>query len=103
MLPTTNRFSNTVAKHISTGVKYLALMVGTAIITLGIAGALGGASRDLAERVDRNAEVSVSGVAAIVCILNIEPEVRTDENINQCLEVNGFVDVVNIVEEDTGR
>jgi len=49
---------------------------------------------ELAERVDRNAEISRSGVAAIVCILQIDPLERTDSTVNECLHVSGFVGVV---------
>lgn len=82
-----------VATTVATAAKYVSLMIGTAIFTIAIATALGGAQRDLSERVDNNAEVTKSGVAAITCILEIEPEDRSERFINECLEANGYVDV----------
>lgn len=77
-------------------VRYIVLMLGTALFTIAIATALGGQQRDLASRVDTNADISRAGVAAIVCILAIEPKDRTDERIDDCLQLNGFDDVVTL-------
>jgi hypothetical protein len=84
------------ALSVQTVVRYLALMLGTALFTVAIATALSGTQRDLIERVDLNADISRDGVAAIVCILAIEPEQRSTDRIDACLKANGFVDVVKL-------
>lgn len=71
----------------------------TAVVTILAASGISTLSGqgDLANRVDRNAAITSSGVAAIVCILNFDgdPADRTDAFINACLDANGFHDVVN--------
>ena len=71
--------------------KFLAAAALTAIFTvLAIMGAYrltGADDRDLAQRVGRN-------VSAIVCILQIPIEARTDERIRACLIANDLDDVV---------
>lgn len=89
---------DTTRNHLVTTLKVIGHAMLVAAMVLVLVNLTSGSQRSLAERVDRNAGVTVSGVAAVVCILNIEPEDRSDNRIDACLDANGFVGVVNSVE-----
>lgn len=80
----------------------LATAVGTSLVTVffvfGFAGLTSGAQRDLADRVDKNAQLAAqnvviarAGVDSIVCILAINPEKRDDRNIRACMDKHGYL------------
>lgn len=78
----------------------------TTIMVLGTAlflqAALGGAQRDLADRVDRNSAVSVTAADAIICILqlgvNPNDPPRNSDNVLKCLEDSGYIDIPTVTE-----
>lgn len=71
--------------------KVLGAAVLTAAVTLSLASVMGAGQRDLAERVD-------NGTAATVCILSIDPTMRTDAAIEECLRINDYVEPVQLPE-----
>lgn len=81
--------------------KVLGYSVLTAVVTLSLATALGGASRDLARRVDENAalardnaELARTASQTIICILRLgvarAAPPRTDANVQACADQYGF-------------
>jgi len=62
----------------------------TAVLTLALATALSGANRELAERVDRNAEVTRSGVDTVMCVLLTDPGFRDSGTIQRCAAEHGY-------------
>lgn len=75
-------------------IQVIAYALLTAVVTLFLASLLGGSSKSLAMRVDRNADVTARSTGAVICILRlgVSPDAppRTDENINACLEEWGL-------------
>lgn len=68
--------------------------VATALITVvavfAVAALLAGPQNALASRVDRNAQVARAGIDSVVCILNIRPHNRTNDNIRECMKDHGY-------------
>lgn len=72
----------------------------TTIMVLGAATVMGRANQELAERVDKNAAVAVTGTDAIICILQLGVGVnappRNNQNVVACLKDSGYVDIPTV-------
>jgi hypothetical protein len=75
----------------------------TAVVIFSVAFGLNGPGERrweaLAHRIDMNATIARTGVDSVVCILNIQPEHRTDRKVKKCMRKHGYLPYFTAGEE----